>query len=118
MCSSLKRENNDAKLGKRGESFTITTHDGVTCKAMWNGWARVETLSQQWLSRGWKSGDLHVVGYTEQGREYEVPRNYVLKIVVRDISGHGKIFNIVTREGKGKELNVHERFPILTKMRF
>ena len=85
---------------------------------MFNGHARSESLQDAWLSKGWKRGDLRVSGYTERGREYDVPKGYVISVVTQTIPGHGKIFNIVTREAEGTEKEVHNRFPVMKRPRY
>jgi hypothetical protein len=125
MCGSLKRENKSDEVGKDpqsswlgpGNHFTIVDHEGEA-EAMFNKHAQQETLRRKWLDHGWKRGDLYVQGYTERGRKFEVPKGYVLDVVVRTIPGQGKIFNIVTRPARGAENEVHDRFPILKRPRF
>ena len=125
MCGSLRREGQDKLVGQdpqpswggRGQKFRVVDQE-TDSEAMFNGHARKETLKESWLDKGWKRGDLRVSGYTERGREYDVPKGYVIDVVTRTIPGHGKIFNIITREAEGTEKEVHNRFPVLKRPRY
>lgn len=125
MCGSLKRENNIAKVGKdpqtewtgQGNKFLISDKSGKH-EAIFNAHAQGETITEKFTKHGWKHADLLVSGYEEQGRQYEVPKGYVISIITRDIPRHGKIFNIITREARNAEKEVHSRFPIMRHPRF
>ena len=118
MCGSLRRENLNKKFGSPEPSYIpgakVPLADGG--EAYWNGHAQSETLEQSFLNKGWKVGYLDVAEYTE-GRKgslkvYAVPTGQRIKVVYRDVPNRGKIFNIVTRAARGKELEVHPRFPL------
>jgi hypothetical protein len=121
MCGSLKRENMDKRIGHPvpnyfpGNSVPILDNEGKASEAFWNGHAREESLQEKFLSRGWKEGRLDVThyseGYQEKRKVYQVPTNEKIKIVYRQSETGKTIFNIVTRDARGEELNVHPRFP-------
>jgi hypothetical protein len=123
MCGSLRRENLDKKIGNPvyypGKLVPIIDNSGKESEAFWNGHAREETLQEKFLNRGWKEGKLNVTHYTEGYKDkrkvYQVPTHQKIKIVYRQSETGRTIFNIVTREAKDKELEVHPRFPRCTE---
>ena len=131
MCGSLRREETANLIGKdpqpsglyaqwkgKGHSFPIKLNDGSSREAEFNGHARQEKLDG-WLKAGWKEAELHVAGYTEgRGalyRQYEVPPTHALKCVVREVRSGKLVFNIVTRPAKGREKEIHDRFPVMVR---
>lgn len=126
MCGSLRLNTPDlvgkdpqpASWVRPGGNVEVTTKDGKTHKARWNGWARKETLKEVFLDKGWKSCDVLASGYTEKGREYDLGKNYTISGICLDIPGRGRMVNVTTRKSRGKECEVHDRWPIITKRRF
>jgi hypothetical protein len=122
MCGSLRRENNNHRMGNPepsyipGSKVPMTDAQGNVSEGYWNGHARSETLEPLFINKGWKPGYLNVAEYTEghkgNRKVYAVPSGQRMKIIYRDIPGRGRIFNIVTREARGKEIEVHPRFPL------
>jgi len=118
MCGSLRREGMDRRVGRPEPSYTpgakVPMSDGT--EAYWNSHARMETLDNLFLNKGWKVGHINVAEYTEghkgKRKVYAVPTGQRIKVVYRTVPGRGKIFNIVTRPARGKELEVHDRFPV------
>lgn len=125
MCGSLRKQNSNKHLGNPepnyipGASVPINDSEGKESSAFWNGHAREETLKEKFIDRGWKEGKLDITHYTEgykgSRKVYQVPTGQRIKIVYRQSETGRTIFNIVTREARGKELDVHPRFPLCVK---
>lgn len=111
----------DRTWGALKEWFKIRLESGATI-ARWDGHARDDALID-WLQGGWTHCDVIVREYTE-GRErvkYEVPKGRVVAAVSRIVVEKGKyvrLFRVVTREAKGKERDIHNRFPLVRKPKF
>lgn len=122
MCGSLRREELNKRLGNpepmytRGSTVPMFTETGDPIEGYWNSHARIETLEGLFIQKGWKLGKLDVTHYTEghkgQRKIYSVPHGQRIKVIYKDVPNRGIIFNIITREARGKELEIHPRFPV------
>lgn len=123
MCGSLRHSvwNTKAPV-KPGESFPSNTKihvekDGqsTSCEGetKWNGFAKSESLDK-WSDGGWLSGTLQVDSYTEGGKEFSVPENQAVKVLI--LEKDKNYLNIVTRPAKTEEeKEAHHRHPVLIK---
>ena len=112
----------DRTWGMLREWFLIREANKHAIPARWDGHATNEALNE-WISGGWNPCDLIVGAYTE-GRErvkYGVPKGFVVAAITRIVVEKGryvKLFRVVTRDAKGKEREIHNRFPVIRKPRY
>lgn len=134
MCGDLRRERLDELAGKdphpemlmaqwggQGQKFFVVCQDGGLRVAQFNGHAREENVSD-WRSSGWTPADLCVSAYTE-GRgikktEYLVPDGHRIACLIKRVTNGLIVFNIVTREARDREREVHPRFPVTCTRRY
>lgn len=83
----------------------------------WNGFAREETLADQFPRKVWSRGEIIIDEFDENGKPYHLPEGYAIPIVVVKTKNQYQA-NIVTREAKGKELYVSERWPAVRKRKY
>ena len=102
-----------------GGKFRITVETGKSGVAQWDGHAREESLKNTWYSKGWKRCDIHVDGYTEGyvKNQYNVPKSYVIAGIAKKV-GNVVLFRVITRDARGAETKVHDRFPKMIKQRY
>jgi len=83
----------------------------VSSQAVWNGFARQESLAQ-WEKGGWKPGTLRIQSFTEKGHEFPVPEGHVVKVMV--LQKQKAYVAVVTRPAKTEvEKSIHSRYPVV-----
>jgi len=132
-CRFNTKDSQAGKLGVIGSSFRLIVWNGKDKQsqtgvwgmkdpdwddknftALKNSFARAEGLSH-WLKSGWKKAVIeNVDGYTEKHQSLDKTRFYNLGSTrkIAAIYKNGK-FRIITREAKGAEKEVKDRFPLI-----
>lgn len=127
MCNSLRlswetKKNpltpTDIRVG--GEITNVLVRDATTFPVtwkeekgpfQWQGHAREESLDQ-WIAKGWTRAKVHVEGFTEGKRFFDMAGDELIQGLVLK-TPERNIFRTITREAYGQEAEVHNRWPLL-----
>lgn len=83
----------------------------------WNGFSREETLADKFPRKTWMRGEVIIDGFNEKGKDYDVPKGHAVQAVFLKTQNEYQM-NIITREARGLEQEVHSRFPRVTARKY
>lgn len=123
MTSNLFNPNNVVEA-KPGNTVPIVTPNGYQYMAVWRGFARIETLKQVWLAKGWKPVKIvngvsfkerDTVGGSRDLKEFKMHLGQGVGAVAKAMtSPGGKKYvevKMVTQPAQGDVKGVHHRMP-------
>lgn len=121
MCGVLRLENQAGFIkGILPDNMHVVLKD-KPCRGtltekpvFWDGHAREESINE-WLGT-WRRAEIHADSYWEgkPGKLYHLQPNHVVKAIALD-RDEQVVVRILTREARGMEKLVHNRFPVTAK---
>ncbi|MCG7853125.1 MAG: SOS response-associated peptidase, partial [Methanosarcinaceae archaeon] len=104
----------------------IITKKGNVGMGLWNGFARIETLKNTWISKGWQPVKIiNGTGFKERDtvsgskelKEFGMKQGSTIAAVAKVIAGTNDRpcleVKMVTQAAKGKVKEVHHRMPVI-----
>lgn len=112
-----------------GSTVPIITKKGNVGMALWDGFARIETLKKVWISKGWQPvkiingtqfSERDTVSGTKELKEFQMTPGSGIAAVAKVVTGTNRKpsleVKIVTEPAKGDVSKVHHRMPVILKM--